>query len=119
IWQARAQDGDDGDREKEEREGELYVDQLGDHGVRAAAKVSTEHPEGKSDRAAKEGRNYAHKERDACAEDDAAQNIAPELIGAEEMPGAARRHPRGGLQACPDIPPRPVLWAQLASQDPP
>ena len=91
VGQAGAEHADDHDREQHARKGEQHVDQPHDHGVDAAADIARHDADRHADRHRERDREHAFDQRDARAVDDAREQVAAELVGAEPVLGR-RRH---------------------------
>ena len=96
VDQARPQREDDAHREQDVRDGEEHVHHAHDEGIGAAPVEAGEEAEGDADQAGERHRREADAERDPAAVEDAAQDVAPEVIGAERMLAQTPRLPHGG-----------------------
>ena len=82
--------GHDGDGEQDEGKGHQDIGEPHDEGLDPAAIVAGEEPEAHAHEHGRRGGAHAGEQRDPCAPDEAAQEVAAELVGAEGMPGRAR-----------------------------
>ena len=94
VLDARPERGDEGERQDQPREGEEDVGDAHQHAVDPAAEIAG----GGADDEAEDRRGQRDQrddvERRARAVDDAAPDVAAELVGAEQVPaGAGRQQP--------------------------
>ncbi len=87
IAKTRAEPGHDGDGEEDEGEGHENVGEPHDEGLDPAAIVAGQEPEAHAHQHGGRRRAHTGQQRDPRAPDEAAQEIAAELVGAEQMPG--------------------------------
>ena len=97
--EARPQHRDDADREQDEGERELRVGERHDHAVGEPAPVARRDPERRAERAAHAHRREADDQRDARPVDHPREDVAAEMVGAEEPRAPVRGLPRGRGQA--------------------
>ena len=97
VPEPRPEHGHHRDGEQDGGHGELDVGDAHQHVVRPAAGVSGDQTDEHAHRARDAHRDHAHQERDARAEDEPAQDVAPDLVGAEQV-----REP-GSLEALGDV----------------
>jgi hypothetical protein len=83
VDEARAEDGDDRQRQDDRREGEHHVHEPHHDGVDDAAAVAADQAEGDAAGEGDRRRDEADGERDAGAVDDAREDVAADLVGAE------------------------------------
>ena len=85
IGKGTAQDGDDGQRQNQQREGQHHIYEALQEQVHFAAQIGAGHaqdgPTGRADK----GGGQADEQRNARAVDDAGEQIPAELVGAEPV----------------------------------
>jgi hypothetical protein len=86
------------DGQQHEREGQLDVDQLRDHAIEATAVVTAQQTDQGADGGAQRGGGDRDHQRDPRSPDQPAEDVAPEQIGAERVPGQRRRLPARRLE---------------------
>ncbi len=88
VDHAGAERGDDGDRQQDARKGQQHIHEAHDDAVGAAPGVAgyqaQEHPNDHGDG----HRHDAHRQRDAPAPEHARQDVSPEAVRAQQMPGS-------------------------------
>src|SRR5438128_2579720 len=89
-----AEDGHDREDDHQIREGQPRVDEPLDHEVVGPAEVAARHADHRREEDREADRRKAHRDRHACAVDDAAPHVAGEVIRAEPVGGARRLHAR-------------------------
>ena len=87
VDEPRAQRRDNGDREQEVREGHQGVDRSHDELVDPASDEAGQEPAERAREGGQGRRRQPHHERNARAVQEAAQQVAAELVGAEGIPG--------------------------------
>jgi len=97
--EARAQDGDDADREQDEGKCQLRVRHRHDDGIHGAAAVPRREAQRRADEPAHEHGREADHERHPRAVDHAGEDVATEVVHAEEMRAAVGALQRRRLQA--------------------
>src|SRR5262249_16860183 len=102
VGHAGAEHGDDGESEQHEGKGEHHVDQGHDAPVDTAGEVARGQTEEDADGGGEEHGRYAHHQGDAPAPDHPREEIASDLIRAEEMLAGAAVHPCGRRHAVAD-----------------
>src|SRR5262249_55973883 len=85
VDEARAERGHDEDREDDAWERHQDVDNPHDRVIDGATEETRDQPDNRTDTSRDGDRDQSHRERDARAINDPAQDIAPQFIGAEEM----------------------------------
>ena len=75
------QDSHNDDREQQSREGEQKVDKARHKRVKQAPVVTGDDAQRYADKGTDDRAREAHKQRDARADDDARQHIAPKIVG--------------------------------------
>ncbi len=103
VAQARAEHPDHRDGEQDERERELDVGQAHQEVVDPAAEVAGDEADDHAEQARDEHRGEPDHQRDARAEDDAGEDVAPEVIGAERMQAPLLVLPARLLEALADV----------------
>nr|WP_198961534.1 ABC transporter permease subunit [Pseudonocardia sp. MH-G8] len=95
VAQARAEHRDQRDRQQQRREAHRRVVQAHDEGVEAAAGVAGQEPERHPDRHRHDQREADREQRHPGADDQPAEDVAAELVGAEQVTGRERalQHP--------------------------
>jgi hypothetical protein len=96
-FKPQPQHGDDGDGEKDPREGQQNVHEPHDEVVRHAAVVAAEHPEQGAEHQGDQHGHHLDLERHLGAVDDPAQDVAAQGIRAQPVPHA------GGLEPLVEI----------------
>ena len=91
VAEPGAQPGHDGDGEEDEGEGHQDIGEPHDEGLDPATVVAGEEPEAHAHQHRRRRGADPREQRDARAPDETAEEIAAELVGAERMPGRARR----------------------------
>ena len=86
---ARPDRGRDRDGEDEARHRQQEIDEPGDDAVDASAEIAGDAPERDADERGDEDRGHCDKERVTRAGDDAREDVAPDLVGAEGMCAAS------------------------------
>ena len=87
------------DREGQRRQREPSVGEAHDHLVDPAAEIARNDAERRPDGAGKDHRGEADHHRDPGAKDQPREHVAAELVGAEEVFGAAAGLPEGRFEA--------------------
>jgi hypothetical protein len=87
VLQAGAEDGDDDEGHQDAGEGEHDVDHAHHGGVHELAVVARQQAEDHADGGGDGDRDQADRERDAGAVEDAGEDVAAELVGAQPMLG--------------------------------
>src|SRR5215831_5925585 len=103
VDQARPQHGDHREGEQHEREGEHHVHERHDRPVAAPAEVARREPQQHPDACRQAHRCHPHHQRDAAAVDHARQEVAADLVRAEQVLPRAALHPRGRRQPVADV----------------
>src|SRR2546421_7549697 len=94
VHLARPHDGGQEDREGQRRQRQPRVGHAHDDLVHPAPEVTGEDPQHRADHAREDDRGEADHHRDARAEDQAREHVAPDVVGAEQVRGAAALLPR-------------------------
>ena len=107
VQEARAEREDDPHREQDIGDGEEDIRHAHDERVGAAPVEAGQEAERDADQAGERDRRESDAEGDPAPVDDAAQDVAPEVIGAERMLREATRLPGRGPEALGEhLPPR-------------
>src|SRR5262252_5739265 len=93
VARARAEHARDGDGEEDERKGELHIRDAHRDVVEASREVAGEQPQANADGQRQAHGEEADQERDARAVDDAGEDVAPELVGSQEIFRASSSEP--------------------------
>lgn len=96
-----AEIGREGDRQHQEGAGKQRVGDARDHHVNDSAEIAGDHAERHTDRDGNGDGNDAHQERGLRFVDDARENVAAKIVGAEpvgERRPLADRHPVGRIR---------------------
>src|SRR6267378_4124311 len=91
VEHAGPEHGHDRQRQQQIREGEQDLDSAHEHGVDPAARETGERAQQQAAPERDEHREHAHQQRHARAVDHAGENVAPELVGAEQVFAAQPR----------------------------
>ena len=79
------EDGHEREHEDHEREGDDEIDAAHDDGIGAPAHVARERPEDQAEHERDVRRDEAERQVDAAAVDDPGEDVAPEVVGAEDV----------------------------------
>src|ERR1035437_8529872 len=101
--QARLEDGGEHQRQRERRDRHLDVDQAHDDGIDNAAKIAGGHADQRAEAAGEHDGVEGDNERNTGAGADAAEHVAAEIVGAEQVLDAAAVRPGGGLEGGAEI----------------
>src|SRR5262245_30000119 len=97
VVESRPQSGHDRQREEDARKRHQTVDQARDGEVDPAAVVASRHAEEQPEHDRDRDRAQPDAQRDARPVDDSAEDVSPEVIGAEQVAGRRRHEARPGL----------------------
>ena len=110
VAQPEADDGVDGEGQEDEGEGELDVGDAHEDRARPAAEETGQQPQESADERGEQHRAEADEERHARAVEHPREQVAPELVGAEEVARGARR-----LEARREVAPERVVGGEPRS----
>ena len=90
VLQVRAEDGDKTDADQDGGEGEDGIEEAADHAIDHPAEIARGQSQGNGINSAACDREDRHPQRDARPEEDAGEDIAAEVVGAERVRGGGR-----------------------------
>ena len=100
FLEPRAEDGDDDERQQDARKAELHVDDAHEHAVRPSAEVAGEQSDEPADRGGDDDGDDPDADRHAGAVDQAQEDVAAEVVGAEQVTRRAGRLERVAEALC-------------------